>query len=104
MPMTDFEYEFYSKIHVDDDLKAKTERRLRDLAEGHRDMIGASVAVEQPASGETGHLYRARIRAYVKGEKIVAVEKESSVRAALNGALDAIERQVREHRDQVRNY
>lgn len=104
MPMTDFEYEFYSKVHVDDDVKTKTERRLRELAAGHRDMIGASVAVEQQASGETGYLFRARIRAYVKEDKIVAVEKESSVRAALQGALDAVERQVREHRDEMRNY
>lgn len=104
MSMTDFEYEFYSKVHVDNDVEAKTERRLRDLADGHRDMIGASVAVEQPASGETGHLYRARIRAYVKQDTVVAVEKENSVRAALQGALNAVERQVREHRDEVRNY
>ena len=100
---SNFDYEFYSKVNVDPKMEAETENRLRDLAEGHRDMIGASVSVEKPAKGETGHLFEASIVAYVKTKrKVVAVRKADNVSSALKQALDAIERQVREYREKMR--
>ena len=50
---TDFDFEFYSdKSRMVGGLRAEAERRLRALAEGQTDLIGASVAVEEQAKGE----------------------------------------------------
>lgn len=98
MPASDFDFEFYSPVRALDGLRAEAERRLRKLAAGRRDMIGASVTVERPAHGETSFVYRARIVAYVKPENVAAVEKADSAEAALKAALSAVERQVRERR------
>lgn len=97
----DFDYEFHSEVKVEDKLKDFTENRLRTLAEGHRDMIGGAVSIEKPAHGETSHIYEASIVAYVKSKNIAAVEKADTVEKALKGALNALERQVREHRDKI---
>jgi ribosome-associated translation inhibitor RaiA len=102
--VVDFEFEFYSEdmpnSQLDDDLRMEADSRLRALAEGRTDMIGASVAVEKPAHGETAYIYQARIVAFIRPDNIVAVEKEDSAMAALQAALDAVERQVRERREQ----
>ena len=101
----EFEFEFYAQgldsTRMEEELRLEADSRLRELAEGQRDMIGASVAVEKPAEAETGHVYRARVVAYIKPEHIVAVEKEENPVTALKQALDAVERQVREHREEI---
>lgn len=106
MPQMAFEFEFYSESlpnpQLEDDLRAEAGRRLQALATGHDDMVGASVAIEKPVHGETAHLYEARVVAYIKPENIVAVEKEDGAMAALQAALDAVERQVRERREKRR--
>lgn len=99
----DFEFEFYCKdipnIQLEDDLRIEAENHLQDLATGHSDMIGASVAVEKPAQRETAYIYQARVIAYIKPDNIVAIEKNDSAMAAIQGALNAVERQVRERRE-----
>jgi ribosome-associated translation inhibitor RaiA len=101
--VVDFEFEFYSEgmpnPQLDDDLRAEADSRLRALAEGRTDMTGASVAVEKPAHGETAYIYKARVVAFIRPDNIVAVEKEDGAMAALQAALDAVERQVRERRE-----
>ena len=101
---TNFDFEFYSdKSLVVGGLRAEAERRLRALAEGQTDLIGASVAVEEQAKGEDRpHLYRARVVAYARPDNIVAVEKDGTIEAALRGAIDAVERQIRERREKLR--
>jgi ribosome-associated translation inhibitor RaiA len=97
---TDFDFEFYSQVeHVGDDIRNEAEDRLRELGVGYKDMIGASVAVEKTAHGETGVIYKARVVAYTKPEYIAAVEKADNVESALKAALDAVERQVRKKRE-----
>lgn len=99
----DFHVEFQSDVeHLDDALVWEAERRLRELAEGQTDMIGAAVAVEALAGQETAHVFQARVVAYIRPDNIVAVEKGNAPQTALKGALDAIERQVREMRDRRR--
>lgn len=99
----DFSFEFYSEVpELESELEVEAERRLRELAADRTDMIGASVAVEQPAEAETPYIYQARIVVYIKPENIAAVEKGETVETALKGALDAVERQVRERRDMLR--
>jgi ribosome-associated translation inhibitor RaiA len=41
---------------------------------------------------------------YMGSDHIAATEKGEQFQATLNGALDAVERQVRERREQQRNY
>jgi ribosome-associated translation inhibitor RaiA len=99
----DFHIEFQSDVaHLDDALVWEAERRLRELAKGQTDLIGAAVAVESLAGQETGHVFQARVVAYVRPDNIVAVEKRNAPETALKGALDAVERQVREMREKLR--
>lgn len=103
MVTPDFDFEFHSdEIQVDPSLREEAEQRIRALTEGHKDIIGASVAVERQAHGETPHLIRARVVVYIRPENLAAVEKADSVMGALKGALDAVERQVRERRARLR--
>lgn len=103
MDNDDFDFEFYSEIpHVKDEYAAKTEQTLRELAKGHHDLIGASVAVEELAQRETPFLYRARVVVFIRPDNLAASEKGNAVETALKGALDAITRQVREQREKLR--
>jgi ribosome-associated translation inhibitor RaiA len=104
MSSRDFDFEFYSEApDPADKLKHEAERRLRQLAEGHTDMIGASVVLEPVArkQSETPLFYEARIVAYLRPSKLVTTEQAKTVAAALTGALEAMERQVRERRDKL---
>jgi hypothetical protein len=103
MGRLDFQFEFYSALeHLEDELIAEADGRLRQLAQGQTDMIGASVAVEELAGAETPFIYQARVVAYIRPDNVAAVEKGNSPETALKGALDAVERQVREMRDRLR--
>jgi hypothetical protein len=106
MEELDFTLEFHAEIP---DLTADQERelfiqaedRLKALAEGHSDLIGGSVVLEQPARAESSYIYRARVIAYCRPDRIVAVEKDNTLQGALRGALHAVERQVRERREKL---
>jgi ribosome-associated translation inhibitor RaiA len=103
MGALDFHLEFHSDVEpLEDALIAEADRRLRALTEGHDDMVGAAVGVEELTGGETPHRYQVRVVAYIKPDNIVGVEKADAVETALKGALDAVERQVSTHRDRVR--
>jgi len=79
--------------------------RLSKLAEGHDDILGGMVNFKQPAQGrQTSHTYEVTIVAYMGADHIAATEKGEHLPTTLNGALDAVERQVRERRDKARNH
>jgi len=79
--------------------------RLRKLAEGHNDISGAVVNFKQPArERETSYMYEVTIVIYMGSEHIAATQKSEQFGATLDGALDAVERQVRESRKQQRNH
>lgn len=100
MDNPDFDFEFYTKVpNVPEELKLEVLNRLESLASGKKDMIGASVAIERIAHGETPHFYQARIVAYIKPKNIAAVEKADNLEMALRGALVAIERKIRKKRE-----
>jgi ribosome-associated translation inhibitor RaiA len=102
MEITEFDFEFYSKVpDPGDALRRAAERRLWELAEGYEDMIGASVALEELTQEVTPHVFEARVVAYIKPDNIAAVEKSDSALGALKGALSAVERQVRELRSKL---
>jgi len=99
----DFDFEFYTVIpDPGDALRAKARDDLLALTEGHDDIIGASVAMEELTGKETPHRYQARVVLFVRPDNLVAVEKSDSAEGALNGALKAVERQVRERREKLR--
>ena len=109
MDTTNFPIEFNNE--VDDVKKSENEfftlavDRLNKLTEGHTDISGAAVNFKQPAKGqETAHIYEVTIVVYMGSKNIAATEKGEQFRTTLDGALDAIERQVREHREQQRHY
>lgn len=72
------------------------------LAEDHTDIVGASVAVEELTGEATAHRYQVRVAIYMRPDNVAAVEKGEGAEEALKGALDAVERQVRELRDRLR--
>lgn len=79
--------------------------RLSKLAEGHTDISGAVVNFKQPAQDrETSYIHEVTIVVYMESDHIAATEKGEQFSATLDGALDAVERQVRERRKQQRNY
>lgn len=96
---------------VDDVKKSENEfytlaaDRLSRLAEGHNDISGGVVNLKKPAQGRTTpHTFEVTIVAYMGSEHIAATEKGEHLRGTLDGALDAVERQVRERRKRQRNY
>lgn len=79
--------------------------RLSKLAEGHSDMSGGAVNFKQPArEHQTPYVYEVTIVVYMGSNHIAATEKGEQFQSTLDGALDAVERQVHEHRKQQRNY
>jgi hypothetical protein len=78
--------------------------QITDTAEGHSDITGASVSLEELSSDETPHAYQARVVVYVRPKNISATEVMASGVDALQEALDNAIQQVREKRDKLRNY
>lgn len=105
--MQDFTYEFFNEVQnlgdvLNERLQTEAETRLRKLQQGHTDLIGAAVSIEQPAKAETAFLYRARVVVYIRPENLAATAQEGDPLAALKRALSQVERQVREQRDRLR--
>lgn len=106
MDAEDFRLEFYNEAPLSEELElelaAEADRRLRELAEGHTDLIDASVSIEELTGEETPHRYQVRVVVYMRPENIAVVEKQKTVEGALKGALSAVEREVREYRQKLR--
>lgn len=83
-------------------LYAEADSRLRALAEGHSDLIGAAVSLKNPASGKTTPFYEATVVAYVRPTNIAATEKKENPMMALKGALKGVERQIRQKRSRLK--
>jgi ribosome-associated translation inhibitor RaiA len=109
MDTVNFPIEFNNEL--DDVKKSKNEfytlavGRLNKLAEGHNDISDAVVNFKQPAKEHrTSYIYEVTIVVYMGTDHIAATQKGERFQATLDGALDAVEHQVREHRKQQRNY
>jgi ribosome-associated translation inhibitor RaiA len=109
MDRANFPIEFNNEI--DDVKKSENEfytlavDRLSKLAEGHNDISGAAVNLKQPArEHQTLYIYEVTIVVYMGSDHIAATEKGEHFQSTLDGALDAVERQVRERRKQQRDY
>jgi ribosome-associated translation inhibitor RaiA len=103
MTHVEFSFEFYSEIpDPEDALRAEAERRLLALTEGHDDLIGASVTMEELTGETTPHRHEASVVVFKRPDNVAATEKAETPEGALKGALSAVERQVREIREQLR--
>jgi len=79
--------------------------RLSKLAVGHNDISGAVVNLKQLAKEhQTSYMSEVTIVGYMGSDHIAATDKGEQFQATLDGALDAVERQVHERRKQQRNY
>jgi hypothetical protein len=105
--MTDFpfDFEFYNETELPDAaLYELAFDQITDAAEGHSDITGASVSMEELSSDETPHAYQARVVLYVRPDNIAATEVMPEAQDALQASLDSAVEQVREKRNQLRNY
>jgi ribosome-associated translation inhibitor RaiA len=94
-----FDFEFTTEIAESEaPLWEEANERLRALREGHDDIVDAAVTVEDLTGSETPHRYQARVVLYMRPDNIVGVEKAPDAMAALQSALDVVERQVRKER------
>ena len=102
-PEPDFPIQYYAEsARLSQRQRTGIESRLRKLASRHRDISGASVAVEL-VSGDTRRAeYRARLVLYCKPVNIAATHKSHSVVEAATEALEAVARQVRSQRERMR--
>lgn len=82
---------------------AQADSTLRELASGHSDLTGAAINVRQPAYAETPFLHEVTVVVYSRPEHIAATAKEADPITALNDSLSAVERQVRERREKLRD-
>lgn len=103
MGAADFSFEFHSEVpNLDLDLQVEAEQRLRALAKGHTDLTGADIALEPIAQAEFPFKFRARVVVYIRPNYLAASEQAETPSGALKGALEAIERQIREQRERLR--
>jgi ribosomal subunit interface protein len=102
-----FDYEFQNKLgdvgDMADKLETEVETRLHKLTKGHTDITGASIILEHiDKEAQSPYIFRARIVLYTRPEYIVADQDADTALGALKSALSAVERQVREKRDKLR--
>ena len=103
MEATDFTVEYHTETYeFTNGLREKVEQRLEKLARRHHDMTGASLAVHMVSGANRRHVYKVRLVLYYKPDNIAAVRKADTVANAVLETLDAVERQVREHRERRR--
>ena len=92
------EIHWHEKTEIAAEAKETAERRIEALAEGHRDLIHIVVHVEGSAHQRKGRA-EAKIRCQAKGREYVAREHAEKPEAALERAVEAFEREVREARE-----
>lgn len=78
--------------------------RLQQLADGHDDLIGAAINVRRPAKSETDYLFRPSVVVYARPEHVAGDAEAGDAFVALREALDAVERQIRERREKLREH
>jgi len=86
---------------VDERQREAVEQRLRGLAEGYTDLIDVRLTAHTTSHHKRG-AQEARITAATRGREVVATRTRTDLGLALDEAMDAFEREIREHRDQKR--
>ena len=105
MGRLDFHIDFNLNVpDLPESLEIESSERIQALNKDRQDLIGALISLDEIAGVKDPFLYEARIVAYKKPENIAVSAKENSPEAALKQALSALERTVREDRNQRRSY
>jgi ribosome-associated translation inhibitor RaiA len=106
MASPEFPIEYHTDVPLlSVELQDEIETRLLTLAGDRTDLKGAAIAVTEPAQSNersAPHIYQARILVEMRPDNVVAVQKADSLEGALKGALNAVERQVREKRKKLK--
>ena len=102
-----FDFEWQNKLgeigELENKLRDEAETRLRKLTKGHTDVTGAAIIMEHiDKDAKSPYRYRARVVAYTRPEHIAGIEEADTPQNALKNALNAVERQVREKREKLR--
>ena len=99
----DFPIDYFNEVNDDQALYDELEQRLLKLRGDHTDMTAASVNIRDANLGtESG--VECTITVEVRPDAKVATVVAPNAVAAVKGALDGIERQVREQRERLRGY
>ena len=102
MGSSDFYIDYNIEVpDVGDEFNRETERRLRELASDHSDVIGAAVSLEKTADKQTHEVYRVRIVVYKRPQDIAVTKFDPNPMVALRDTLDTLEEQVRESREKL---
>jgi ribosome-associated translation inhibitor RaiA len=97
------DFEFFSETDsFDEPMRAKVEREIRELAGDHSDITGASIGLEEVSHDATPHRFEARIVIYMRPDDQAVTEKAETAETAMNRALHAVTRRVREYRSKLR--
>ena len=100
---TEFPLDYYNEVNDDLELYDEVERRLEGLRGAHNDMTSASINIRDANLGTQSGVectITVEVRPDAKASTVVAAD----AKAAVKGALDSIERQVREQRERLRGY
>jgi ribosome-associated translation inhibitor RaiA len=101
VPATPFEYHLEG-VNLSQAVQNRIHRRYQKWSLGHTDITGGAIAVGATDSSETPHEYRARVVLYHRPENIAGIAKATHPADAVTAALDAVERQLRETREVLR--
>lgn len=102
MGSSDFYIDYNIEVSdVGDEFKRETERRLRELAKAHSDIVGAAVALEKTADTQTYDVYRVRIVVYKRPQDIAVAKQDADPMVTLRDVLDTLEEQIRESRERL---
>lgn len=103
MDQPEMKIEFYSEVlQIGEEVRGEIRETLEKLARGHKDIIEASIAIEDIAGEEPPFIYRARIVLYMRPKNIVVVEKGDTIMKTVKEALATIKRQVRKKREKLK--
>lgn len=105
LPEFPFNFEFYNETNLPDaEFYEMAYEEITDAAEGHNDIVGASVSLEELSGEETPHAYQAHVVLYVRPNNISATKLEESALTALQKALEVAVDQVREKRERLKDH
>ena len=100
-----FDFEFYNETDLPDpEYYDLAFNQITDVAEGHTDITGASMSLKELTAEHTPHAYQAIVTLYVRPYNISAKKVMDSAMDAVQDALEAAIEQVRQKREELRNY
>jgi ribosome-associated translation inhibitor RaiA len=103
MEFTELPIDFFNAANDDPNLFDEADARIRKLAQGHTDIVGAQVNI-RPESQKRDNNFDVTVVLYIRPEQIAATAFAPQPMQALKQALDEVERQVYRKREKLRGY